>query len=73
MTFPINCNNDTCPENHRCGRFMAEPKENQVYERFQWRYAQDKSNSGWTRTKKMVFGCAHFLSLPSKVLNEKID
>lgn len=73
MTFPINCNNDTCPENHRGGRFMAEPKENQKYERFQWRYAQDKSNSGWTRTKKMVFGCQSFYSLPSKVMNAEVD
>lgn len=71
MTFPINCSNDTCPENHRCGRFMAEPVENQRYERFPWRYAKDKSNSGWSRTEKMVFGCDHFYSMPDKVLNAK--
>lgn len=73
MSHKIQCNNDSCPENHRCGRFMQEPKEGQVYERFQWRYSKDKSNSGWTRTKKMVFGCQSFYSLPSKVLNAEVD
>jgi len=48
---------------------MAEPKENQVYERFQWRYTKDKSRD----TRQIVFGCQHFYSMPDKVLNAEFD
>jgi len=65
VSYKINCNNDTCPENHRCHTFMAEPKENQVYERFQWRRSKDKSRD----TRKVCFGCDHFISMPEKLVD----
>ena len=65
MSYKINCNNSECPENHRCHTFMAEPKENQVYERFQWRRSKDKSRD----TTKICFGCDHFISMPEKLVD----
>ena len=74
MTYQVNCNNSECPENHRCGRFMAEPKANQVYEKFKFRMVIDRTPhpGGRPRTVK-VFGCQHFYSMPDKVLNAELS
>lgn len=73
MSYPVHCDNDTCPENHRCHRFMAEPGENQVYQKFKWRTHVEKQFVQGTRRQKTilvtVFGCAAFYSMPSKVIN----
>lgn len=73
MTYPIQCNNDSCPENHRCHRFMAEPKENQQYQRFEFRRHVEKKFSPGNRrsTKIEVFGCSGFYSMPDRANNEE--
>ncbi|MGZ8907301.1 MAG: hypothetical protein ACXW1U_16465 [Methylobacter sp.] len=68
MTYSVNCSSSDCPKNQTCHRFMAEPKENQVYEAFKWRtHTEEKFAPGGKRKKEplIVFGCSEFYSMPN--------